>query len=185
MEENIDIRIAKLDDVGNIFSLYQSAKRGAFCVWDHNYPGMLDIEHDLETKNLYVMTHERKIIGSISVVPKNELDGFDGWLCKEAKEIARVVISEEYQGKSLSLQLVKFIQSVLHKAGCRAIHLSVAKSNIPAYKTYVKTGFVTIGEAEMYENSYYLMEKLLDTNSSQNQTTDETVCVFNKQTVLK
>ncbi len=41
----------------------------------------------------------------------------------------------------------------------KSIHLSVAKSNIPAYKTYIKLGFKTVGEVEIYGGDYYLMEK--------------------------
>ncbi len=174
-EQNFNIRIARSDDAEKILSLYQSVKNGAFCVWNDSYPGMLEIKHDTETENQYVMTHDSKIIGAISIVPENELDGFDCWSCKDGKEIARVVISEEYRGKGLSFEIVRFIESVLREDGCKAIHLSVAKVNIPAYKTYVKAGFTTVGEAEMYGNSYYLMEKLLDSNSPPNQITDERV----------
>ena len=142
-----------------MLSLYESAKNGAFCVWNDNYPSMIEIEHDLETMNLYVMTDGSKVIGAISVVPENELDGFDCWSWKDGKEIARVVIDKDYQGHGLSHQMVQSIESILRENGCKAIHLSVAKSNIPAYKTYIKAGFAVVGEAQMYGNDYYLMEK--------------------------
>ncbi len=162
MELSYDIKIARPDDAEAVLSLYQSAKGGEFCAWSDSYPDMLEIEHDLETWNLYVMTQDSKIIGAVSVVPENELDVLDCWSCKDSREIARVVISREYRGKGLSFELVRFIESILYKDACRALHLSVAKINIPAYKTYIKAGFVTVGEVKMFGNSYYLMEKLLD-----------------------
>ena len=162
---NLNFKIATQDDAEHILSLYQSAKSGEFCVWNDSYPTITEIEHDLETKNLYVMTDGGKIIGAISIVPENELDGFDCWSCKDGKEIARVVIDKDYQGHGLSYQMVQSIESILRENGHMAIHLSVAKSNIPAYKTYIKAGFTVVGEAQMYGNDYYLMEKAIDTTS--------------------
>ncbi len=158
---NFDIRIACADDAKQVLSLYRDAKGSAFCVWDDSYPDIPELEHDLETKSLYVMTHGGAVVGAVSVVPENEMDTFECWACKDAKEIARVVISESYQGRGLALELVKFIEAMLRKDSCNAIHLSVAKTNIPAYKTYIKAGFVTVSEADMYGSRYYLMEKLL------------------------
>ena len=158
---NDSFRPAASEDAEPVLCLYQSAQKGEFCVWNDNYPSIHEIAHDLETKNLYVMTAHSKIIGAISVVPENELDGFDCWSCKDGKEIARVVIDKAYQGQGLSFEMVQSIASILRKNGCRAIHLSVVKSNIPAYKTYLKAGFSVVGEAQMYGNDYYLMEKVI------------------------
>jgi ribosomal protein S18 acetylase RimI-like enzyme len=160
-----NFRMATQDDAAQVLSLYESAKSGAFCVWNESYPSMIEIEHDLETGNLYVMTDGSKIIGAISVVPENELDGFDCWSCKDGKEIARVVIDKAHQGHGLSFEMVQNIVPILLRNGCKAIHLSVVKSNIPAYKTYRKAGFSVVGEAQMYGNDYYLMEKAINTNS--------------------
>ena len=171
---NLNFRIAQRGDEEQVLSLYEIAKSGQFCVWNDSYPTIAEIQHDLETENLYVMTDGGKIIGAISVVPENELNGFDCWLCKDGKEIARVVIDKAYQGRGLSFEMVKSVESILRKNGCKAIHLSVVKSNIPAYKTYIKAGFTVIGEAQMYGNDYYLMEKAIDTNFMPKQITDET-----------
>jgi len=170
-----NFRIAHHDDAEHVLALYQSAKSSALCVWNDSYPSIAEIEHDLETKNLYVMTDGSKVIGAISVVPENELDSFDCWSCKDGKEIARVVIDKAYQGHGLSLEMVQSIASILRKNGCKAIHLSVVKTNIPAYKTYIKAGFGVVGEAQMYGNDYYLMEKAIDTNSLPKRITDESI----------
>ena len=162
---SVNFRLAQWGDAQQVLSLYQSAKDGRFCVWNDSYPTMTEIAHDLETKNLYVMTDGSRIIGAISVVPENELDDFDCWACKDGKEIARVVVDKSHQGQGLSLEMVKSIASILQKSDCQAIHLSVVKSNLPAYKTYVKAGFTVVGEAQIFGNDYYLMEKAIDTIS--------------------
>lgn len=160
-ESNYTFELAQKEDAEQVLSLYERAKSGAFCVWDDSYPTMTEIERDLETENLYVLTDGSNVIGAISVVPENELDGFDCWSCKEGKEIARVVIDKRWQGQGLSFEMVQQVESILRSNGCKAIHLSVVKSNIPAYKTYIKAGFTVVGEAQMYGNDYYLMEKAI------------------------
>ena len=162
-EQKLNFRMARQGEEEQVLSLYESAKGCELCVWNDSYPTMTEIEHDLETKNLYVMTDCSKVIGAISVVPENELDCFDCWSNKAGKEIARVVIDRAYQGQGLSFKMVQNIESILQKNGCKAIHLSVVKTNIPAYKTYIKAGFGVVGEAQMYGNDYYLMEKAIDT----------------------
>ena len=142
-----------------VLSIYESAKGDKFCVWNENYPSLTEIKHDLETETLYVMLDGSKVIGAISIVPENELDGFDCWSCKDSKEIARVVIDKNYQGYGLSFEMVQRIETILKNKGYKAIHLSVVKTNISAYKTYIKAGFNVVGEAKMYGNDYYLMEK--------------------------
>ena len=156
-----NFRMATQDDAAQVLSLYESAKSDALCVWNESYPSMTEIAHDLETKNLYVMTDGSKVIGAISVVPENELDDFDCWSCKNGKEIARVVIDKAYQGHGFSFEMVQNIVPILQENGFNAIHLAVVKSNIPAYKTYIKAGFTVVGEAQMYGNDYYLMEKTI------------------------
>lgn len=161
-EQKLNFRIARQGEEEQVLSLYQSAKGSKFCVWNESYPCMTEIEHDLETSNLYVMTDGSKVIGAISVVPENELDSFDCWSCKDGKEIARVVIDKDYQGHGLSFEMMQNVESILRESGHKAIHLSVVKSNIPAYKTYIKADFAIVGEAQMYGNDYYLMEKAID-----------------------
>ena len=108
------------------------------------------------------MTFDNKVIGSISIVPENEMDELDCWKNNNSKEIARVVVDKLYQGNGISLKMVNYIEEILKERGYKSIHLSVEKNNIPAYKTYVKAGFVLIGDADMYGNSYFLMEKNID-----------------------
>lgn len=153
--------MAQPEDTERVLSLYQKARTGDFCVWDDSYPTIAEIQQDLDTHNLYVTTDGSKIIGAISVVPENELDSFECWSYKDGKEIARVVIDPACQGQGLAFKMVQHVESILGSSGCKAIHLSVAKSNIPAYRTYIKAGFSVVGEAHMYGNDYFLMEKAI------------------------
>ncbi len=154
-------RKATFGDGEAVCALYQAAKGEPLCAWNEAYPGWAEINHDLETENLYVLTQGDAIIGAVSIVPENELDDFSCWRCRDSREIARVVIGKNYQGRGLAGEMVAQLLAQLKGAGCQAVHLSVVKHNSPALKTYQKLGFETVGEAELYGNRYYLMEKYL------------------------
>ncbi len=155
-------RPAQSADAEAVLSLYKSLLGSPFCVWNEAYPGEEEIKHDIETENLYVLEDEGHIIGAVSAVPENELDGFSCWHCKSAhRELARVAVARDRQGMGLAARMVNEAEAILRAQGCQAIHLSVAKGNIPAYKTYLKTGFAVVGEAALYGGQYFLMEKRL------------------------
>ena len=113
---------------------------------------------------MYVLTQGGEIAGAVSVYSKNEMDSFNCWKCKDRphKEIGRIVIAERYQGRGLAFEMVSRVVELIRKDGYEFVRLSVAKVNVPAYKTYIKAGFAQLGEADMYGNSYYLMEKQIN-----------------------
>ncbi len=158
-------RTAKETDRGDVYSLYKTAIGSEGCVWNELYPSMNEINEDLAANSLFVLESEGNIIGAISVVPENELDGMDCWQFENAAEIARVVVHSAYRGKNLAAFMVSETEKRLLADGCRAIHLSVAKKNTAAYKTYINKGFKTVGEAKLYCGDYYLMEKELLTQT--------------------
>lgn len=145
-----------------IMNLYRSVIGTEFCVWNDLYPGKEEIETDLETDNLFVLEDEGKIIGAISIADVNEMDEFECWEIQEdAAEFARVVIAPEYQGKGLSRLLIEGIIEEIKTRGNKAIHISVAQKNTPAFRLYQSMGFEVKEETFMYHNSYWLEEKVL------------------------
>ncbi len=162
---DLEFRPARAEDADRIYSLYKSVVGDEHCVWSEDYPDMREIRHDTETENLYLLTEGGKLIGAISILPENELDPAGAWeICgSHCREIARVVISKDFRGRALALDMVNKIAEKLSARGVLAIHLAVEKNNLPAVKTYLKAGFTTVGAADMYGHSYLLMEKLLAT----------------------
>ena len=157
-------RKARREEADTVYALYRRAVGREFCAWDDEYPGMQEISEDLKTEQLYVLTHKDTVMGAISIVPEHELDDFSCWQCKDGshQEIARFVLDQAFVGRGLSQRILREIMAVLRSMGCRAVHLSVAEKNIPAYKAYVKTGFRKAGEADLYGGHYFLMEKILE-----------------------
>jgi ribosomal protein S18 acetylase RimI-like enzyme len=155
-------RKADASDAKTVLALYRAVIGTPFCVWDESYPGETEIQGDLAAGTLYVLARDGEVIGAISIVPENETDNLDCWKVREnAREFARVVIKPDQQHKGLSVYLVKGVIRELQRQGAAAIHIAVAKENIPAQKLYRKTGFVFCGETDMYGHSYFLCERIL------------------------
>ncbi len=147
-------------EAGEVYALYQSVIGTEYCVWNEYYPGMLEVDADIKSQGLYVLRAENgKIIAALSVVPENEMDEQPFWEEKKhAKEIARVAVAVPYRGRGLAGEMVEAIKAILRRQGVKAIHLSVANCNPPAYRTYQTCGFSVVGTAKMYGNDYVLME---------------------------
>lgn len=151
---------ADLKDKDTITSLYETVKGEEYCTWNEFYPTVEDTDNDLINNNLFVLVENDEIIGAISIVSDNELNEFKCWSSNESvAEFARVVISKEYQNKGYAVYLVSNVLEVLETRGFKNIHISVAKINTPALKTYEKLKFKNVGEAKMFGGDYYLLEK--------------------------
>ena len=145
-----------------IMNLYRAAVGKPFCTWDETYPGMFEIWGDLSNRTLFVLEEEKELIGAISIVPENELDHFEHWeINKNAREFARVVLRPDHQHQGLSVFLVEGIIQEMKKQHVAAIHIAVAKENIPALKLYKRTGFCIRGEADLFGHHFCLCEKIL------------------------
>ncbi len=159
----LNFRPAHSHELGRVCQLYQEASQNPFSVWDEEYPSRLEAEQDFATENLFVLTDDDTVIGALSIVPEREMDDFPVWTLNDGtqQEIARITISQEYQGKGLAAVMVQNILAILKERGCHVVRLSAASCNIPAYKTYRKLGFQLRGEKDMFGSHYYLLEKIL------------------------
>lgn len=159
----MEFRKANENELGEILGLYKSMIGSEFCFWNEYYPGEEEIEHDFAAGGLYVLAEKGQIIGAASIISENEMSDYPFWKVADGaeRELARVVIAREFQGKGLASELVKAAIDALQKQGCTAVHLAVDPTNIPANRLYARLGFQKTGEAEMYNKLYYLLEKNL------------------------
>lgn len=155
-------KAASENDVSTIKKLYKDALENPFCTWNEYYPSDIEINGDIENKNLFILYGGEAPVGAISIVSENELDGFDFWETKEdAAEIARVVVAKEFIGRGISEILVENAEKTLKAQGKRALHLAAALKNIPAQRCYKARGFIKRGKSFMYGHDFILMEKPL------------------------
>ena len=164
MEITPIFRPATEADLAGVLALYEGAKQEPFSVWNEDYPTAADATHDLETDNLYVLEEDGRVIGTLSVCPENEMDGFAHLFTHNApsvREIARIAVAADRHGRGYAALMVEHICKILAARGVPALRISVAKGNLPARRTYPRVGFSEAGEAWMYGGDYVLMEKAL------------------------
>ena len=155
-------RKAKKNEAKAVLALYKSVLSMPFCTWNESYPGKEEIKEDLSAGTLFVLEEKQELIGAVSIVPENELNDFDCWTIKEnAREFARVVIRPDHQRKGLSVLLIEGIIKELRRRNVAAIHIVVAKENLPAQRLYQKMGFTFCGEAELFGHYFFLCEKTI------------------------
>ena len=153
---------ANKSDLDGVYALYQAAIGGEFCTWDEEYPGWEQIRRDFAGGGLYVLRDGETLAGALSVLPENEMDGFDCWAIRQgAQEIGRITVAQAYRGHGLAGRMVGEAMDRLQALGRSAIHLSTPTINLPAQKTYAKLGFTVVGEREMYGGKFFLLEKIL------------------------
>ncbi len=158
----MEFRTAAEHELNQIRELYSAARQEPFCVWDDEYPGMGEIMQDHRCGTLFVLAESGSLAGVISIVPENELDDQPCWQSRTGKEreLARITVAAPYRGRGLAGVMVTHILNMLKAQGCPAVHLSAAKSNLPAVNTYRRLGFRCAGEAELFGGHYCLFEMI-------------------------
>ena len=156
------LRPAKKEELPEILKMYRSVIGKNGCHWTITYPNEATLYEDFGTRNLYTLRKGKKLVGSGSIVPKNELDDLDCWHAPEnAREIARIVIKPEYQSKGLGKHFVRRLCARLRKEGYSAIHLLVSTENSHAIRLYKKAGFFGRAQCQRYDHTYYALERKL------------------------
>lgn len=157
-----ELRAAAKDELSQIMKLYRSVVGSEGCTWDAFYPNEDTLLEDFEAGQLFVLRKGEQIVGAGSIVPENELDDLDCWEIKEnAREIARIVIAPEYQGKGYGKHLISKVCFKLKHTDRKAVHILVAKENRHALNLYRRVGFKYKGECHRYDLDFFAYEKIL------------------------
>lgn len=158
------IRLAKKDELSEIYAIWRSQVGRPFCVWSEMYPNEQNLEFDYENDKLYVFIQNDVIVGCLSIDDVEELAHLEELETRDGNqiEISRVAIRTDYQGSGLAAVMIAEFATLCRKHGVSAIQLLVAKANPPAIRTYVKNGFIIKGETFMYDNDYYVAELILN-----------------------
>lgn len=162
IKEGCHLKHATKTDLPNILKMYRSVIGKPGCTWDAFYPSNDTVQKDFDAKCLYVLYKGKRLVGAASIVRENELDDLDFWYYKQnAREIARIVVAPEYQGKGYGKHLVNKLCKKLKRMNYNAVHLLVAKENYHAQNLYRKVGFSTKGSCHRYGIDFYACEKKL------------------------
>lgn len=154
-------RPAEKQELETVVSLYEEAKGKEFCFWDEEYPTISNARSDYESGGLFVLCESGRIVGALSLEHEKELDALVEWEENNSAEIGRIIVKGDSHGKGYAGYMVTKMAEFCKKRSFAAIHLSAAKGNVPALKTYEKLGFKIKSCVFIYGGEYYLLEKIL------------------------
>ena len=171
------MRIAAKDDLDEIMSLYTVVvetvnKTDIKLGWNTQiYPDIQFIGKAIEEKQLYVLCNDDRIIAACVVNHEvnREYDLID-WDIKGPKEkiatIHALTTHPDYRGKKYSDIFLAEIENKCRQNGDISIHLDVIDTNIPAFKLYIRNGYIEKANIDMYyevvgNRKFWMMEKIL------------------------
>jgi ribosomal protein S18 acetylase RimI-like enzyme len=146
--------LAGYDDIPEIISIYRSLIGTPGCAWNMYYPNRKLAESDINSKSLYILKENEKIIAVASAGEFNEL-GHMQWKPKMPCELARVAVIPTMQRQGIGTIILQYIVKAVKEKGFDGMRFLVSKANHAALTLYDKNGFERCGEAFMYDIDFY------------------------------
>lgn len=164
---NIDLlkpEIITSGDLDQIEALYNSVKGMPYCTWNEDYPVREYHENDINDGRLYgYKNQDGIIIAAMAIDRDEEVDKLPCWN-KEwmpAAEIARLVVSPEYQNLGIARKLHRDFWPLLQEKGFKSVHYLLAADNLKARKSYEKLGYSYCGETVLFGINFEAYEMQL------------------------
>lgn len=165
------IRKAKLSEIEQIIAITkacarQMASEGIF-QWNEHYPSLQAFQKDVAREELYVLSIEASIIGSIVISSEKDSEYNDiDWLTQDSHHyyIHRVAIHPNFQKKGFAKKLMDFAEAYAKKQNAVSIRLDTFSQNKRNHKFYEARGYTRLGNIyfpKQSEHPFYCYEKVL------------------------
>lgn len=154
-------RYAVKSDADNIMTLYKCAIGTEGCTWDEHYPNAAICLNDIETGSILCLAEDDDIVAAISYDMDEEVEKLEVWNHKlgKARELARLVVREDYRNKGIARLMIIKAMEELRKRGYKAVHYLVSPGNPRALNSYEKLGFHKAGDCEYAGKKWFAYEK--------------------------
>ena len=156
----MQLKLAGPGDAAGVLALYDSLRNAPGCTWDEDYPGMIEIDGDIQRGDLYIDTDERGVRAAISVCVDDELEEMNVWSesTLPAGSFMRVAVRADAQNRGIAREMVRFALDELKRRGFRGVHILVGRENFAAQRCYAPFGFRIAAEMEKYGVNWHCME---------------------------
>jgi ribosomal protein S18 acetylase RimI-like enzyme len=151
-----------------IFQVYKEATKimnaNNIYQWSENYPGREDIEKDIQSGNLYVLTSEGDIVACV-VLDQHQEPEYEQipWEDSSGRFLVvhRLCVNPKYQGKGISRTLLAEIERFAKKEGYASIRLDTQMINEKAMYLYESCGYEKRGKFYFprHDEPYMAFEK--------------------------
>jgi ribosomal protein S18 acetylase RimI-like enzyme len=178
MEETLVFQKGCKEDIQEIFEAFSEGIKemiaNGIYQWDEVYPGIEDLENDLECEELYVGKSEGNI-GVVYVLNKDYDDQYQNgkWVLEteEFMVIHRLCVHPKFQNHGFGKKTLLHIEETLKSQGIQSIRLDAYTLNPYALRMYNSLGYSVVGEADFRKGKFYLMEKILRDNGENQELT--------------
>ena len=157
------LSLAKIEDIDEIMTLYQSVIKTTFTTWDDNYPSQELLKEDISKNSLYVLKLHNEIVAVSFFGTKDNDD--ERWLFPLSKpmSVARICVSPNHQGKGIGTTFMKNLVDLAKIQGADGMHFHVCTKNPSAIKMYEKAGFKNTGLGKSnYGFDFYKYEQIFE-----------------------
>lgn len=152
---------AEITDEAEIMKLYRSMIGKQGCTWDENYPNEEIFRKDVSDGRLFCMKNGKgEIVSVISIDQDEEVDLLECWnkKFKKAAELARLVVREDYQNRSIAREMIRGMMKLLKEKGYDGVHFLVSQTNEKALASYKKLHFEQVGESNLFSERWFCYE---------------------------
>ncbi|MCI9507453.1 MAG: GNAT family N-acetyltransferase [Oscillospiraceae bacterium] len=159
--ENYQMKMAAMEQAGEVMSLYQSLMGSPGCTWNEKYPVMADVEKDIQNESLYLLYDGPTLVAAAFMGATDEFEHLTFWdpSVKRPCDLARIGVRKEYQNRGIAKELIRRMERDVARRGFDGIQLLVCKTNPKAEAVYQAAGFRYCGETEIYDHEWNCYEK--------------------------
>lgn len=143
------IRPATSADVDEIFQVTAACAKTMIAKgiyqWNEHYPSRAAFEEDIKRDELYIYTHEERILGTVVVSTlKDEIYEEITWLTPSDARciyIHRLAVHPEAQGQGIAQQMMQFAEEYAREHGFASVRLDTFSKNERNNIFYTKRGY--------------------------------------------
>jgi len=165
------IRKATLSDLPYILNIIKNCTNhminNKIFQWNENYPSKEIFNTDIKKKNLYIIEHNKTIIGCL-MKSMMQVEAYKNvnWKTENKKNlyVHRLAVDPKYQGKGFGIKLMNFVEENALKNNYLSIRLDTFSKNKRNVKFYKKRGYIKIEDIYFLNQSihpFYCFEKIL------------------------
>jgi GNAT superfamily N-acetyltransferase len=166
---NIQFRKTTQQDIPQIWEILQKAiqrrKEDGSNQWQDGYPNPEVIRNDMEKEAGFVLMDDEKVIGYCAVFINDEpayADIEGKWLTNDDFVVFhRVAVAEEYLGKGLAKEMMKFIEEFALDNSIYSVKADTNFDNLAMMKSFEKAGYTYCGEVYFRGSARKAYEKVL------------------------
>jgi GNAT superfamily N-acetyltransferase len=166
---NIQFRKTTQQDIPQIWEILQKAiqrrKEDGSNQWQNGYPNPEVIRNDMEKEAGFVLMDDEKVIGYCAVFINDEpayADIEGKWLTNDDFVVFhRVAVAEEYLGKGLAKEMMKFIEEFALDNSIYSVKADTNFDNLAMMKSFEKAGYTYCGEVYFRGSARKAYEKVL------------------------